>query len=56
MFSKFLKSFLEPSKWTNSIHDQDVKAGENFTLLCQADGIPVPQVMWRKKAGNYMAL
>ncbi|XP_054723242.1 hemicentin-1-like, partial [Uloborus diversus] len=39
----------EPSSWTNKIHDQDLKAGENASILCKANGLPSPQVIWKKK-------
>ncbi|GBM75396.1 Hemicentin-1 [Araneus ventricosus] len=40
----------EPSRWINNIQDQDLKAGENITILCQANGLPLPKVAWRKKS------
>ncbi|GBM46999.1 Titin [Araneus ventricosus] len=39
----------ESSKWMNSIQDQDLKAGSNVTVLCKAEGLPIPQVTWKKK-------
>ncbi|KAG8187814.1 hypothetical protein JTE90_001188 [Oedothorax gibbosus] len=40
----------EPSKWLNSIQDQDLKAGDNKTIECKADGIPPPKVVWTTKS------
>ncbi|XP_054719282.1 hemicentin-1-like [Uloborus diversus] len=42
----------EPSSWTNKVHDHDLKAGENATILCEATGLPLPQVTWKKKIDN----
>lgn len=36
----------------NVIKDETLKAGENFTVLCRADGIPVPMVTWTRKMGK----
>ncbi|GIY04339.1 hypothetical protein CEXT_365641 [Caerostris extrusa] len=40
----------EPSRWVNNIQDQDLKAGDNITILCKADGLPLPKVTWKKKS------
>ncbi|PRD23404.1 UNVERIFIED_CONTAM: Dscam2 [Trichonephila clavipes] len=42
----------EPSRWINNIQDQDLKAGDNVTILCKADGIPLPKVIWKKKTDS----
>ncbi|GFU00986.1 hemicentin-1 [Nephila pilipes] len=39
----------ESSRWINNIQDQDLKAGDNITILCKADGLPLPKVIWKKK-------
>ncbi|KAF8793077.1 Hemicentin-1 like protein [Argiope bruennichi] len=51
MVGFFVAASAESSKWINSIQDQDVKAGTNISVLCKADGLPLPQVLWKKKMG-----
>lgn len=53
MIMPLLYFALEPSKWINAIQDQDLKAGENVTIICKAEGVPSPQVSWVKKSGQF---
>ncbi|XP_055939177.1 cell adhesion molecule Dscam2-like isoform X2 [Argiope bruennichi] len=42
----------EPSRWLNNIQDQELKVGENISILCQANGLPLPKVVWKKKTDS----
>ncbi|PSN42210.1 hypothetical protein C0J52_11247 [Blattella germanica] len=42
-----------PPRWTVEPADANVAAGQDVTLHCQADGYPVPSIMWRKAVGTH---
>nr|CAD7399479.1 unnamed protein product [Timema cristinae] len=42
-----------PPRWTVEAADASVASGQDVTLHCQADGYPVPSIMWRKAVGTH---
>ncbi|XP_063226995.1 cell adhesion molecule Dscam2 [Bacillus rossius redtenbacheri] len=42
-----------PPRWTLQPADASVAAGQEVMLNCQADGYPVPIIMWRKAVGSH---
>jgi hypothetical protein len=45
--------FSVPPEWVIEPKDTSVVAGHTVALHCQADGFPLPTVIWRKGHGNY---
>ena len=45
-------SFTVPSSITHITQDQNVTEGDNFTLTCNAPGMPQPNVSWIKPGGQ----
>ena len=43
--------FVVPPRWTVEPTDANVASGQDVMLHCQADGYPVPSIMWRKAVG-----
>lgn len=41
-----------PPKWMIEPRDTSVQASQDVTLNCQADGYPVPTIMWKKAVGT----
>ena len=50
----FVLNFSVPPEWLIEPKDASVVAGQTVALHCQADGLPVPTVIWRKGHGNYI--
>jgi hypothetical protein len=46
-------SFSVPPEWVIEPKDTSVVAGHTVALHCQADGFPLPTVIWRKGHGMY---
>jgi hypothetical protein len=42
-----------PPEWVIEPKDTSVAAGQRVALHCQADGFPLPTVIWRKGHGDY---
>ena len=47
--------FSVPPEWVIEPKDTSVVAGHTVALHCQADGFPLPTVIWRKGHGMYLA-
>lgn len=45
-----------PPEWVVEPEDTNVVAGQAVALHCQADGFPLPTLIWRKGHGNYCLL
>ena len=45
--------FSVPPEWVIEPKDTSVVAGHSVALHCQADGFPLPTVIWRKGHGMY---
>jgi hypothetical protein len=45
--------FSVPPEWVIEPKDTSVVAGHTVALHCQADGFPLPTVIWRKGHGKY---
>ena len=45
--------FSVPPEWVIEPKDTSVVAGHTVALHCQADGFPLPTVIWRKGHGMY---
>jgi hypothetical protein len=45
--------FSVPPEWVIEPKDMSVVAGHTVALHCQADGFPLPTVIWRKGHGMY---
>jgi hypothetical protein len=45
--------FSVPPEWVIEPKDTSVIAGHTVALHCQADGFPLPTVIWRKGHGMY---
>jgi hypothetical protein len=53
-FDLTLWYFPVPPDWVIEPKDTSVVAGQAVALHCQADGFPMPTVIWRKGHGNYL--
>ena len=45
--------FSVPPEWVIEPKDSSAVAGHTVALHCQADGFPLPTVIWRKGRGRY---
>lgn len=43
---------IVPPRWKTEPADVSVERNRHVTLHCQADGVPIPTVMWKKATGK----
>ncbi|XP_023225211.1 Down syndrome cell adhesion molecule homolog [Centruroides sculpturatus] len=46
-YSAVLK-VLVPAQWIKQPSDQDIASGDTVSFLCQASGVPPPNIIWKK--------
>ena len=49
----FLNEFIVPPRWIVEPVDVSVERNRHITLHCQAQGVPTPNVVWKKSTGVY---